>query len=57
MSAEEIFAIPGAKKYWRTIEEVKQYMEEKAVEKKASNGKDLIDLLREQSDAWNVKQD
>lgn len=57
MTAEEILAIPDAKKYWSTIEEVKEYMEEKAIEKKESNGRDLIDELRENYEFWRKTKD
>ncbi|PPQ71920.1 hypothetical protein CVT26_007181 [Gymnopilus dilepis] len=42
MSAEEILAIPRAKKYWSTVEEVEKYIKEMA-EEKARNSKKAKD--------------
>ena len=41
MTAEEIFAIPGAKRrHWRSVEHVEEYIEEMAKQKAKSGGHD-----------------
>jgi hypothetical protein len=40
MSPAEILAVPGAWKYWSTIEEVEEYMEEMEISRKKNRGKD-----------------
>lgn len=57
MTTEEILAIPDAKQYWTTVEEVKQYMEERAIAKSKSSGKDLIDQFAELENDGVKKED
>ena len=45
MSASDILSIPGAKKYWSTIEEVEEYIKEMADQKAKNGGKDIKDEL------------
>jgi hypothetical protein len=45
MNASDILAIPGAKKYWSTIEEVEEYIKEMADQKAKNGGKDIKDAL------------
>ncbi|KAF8966087.1 hypothetical protein BDZ97DRAFT_1756795 [Flammula alnicola] len=43
MSAAEILAIPDAKKYWSTTEEVEKYIRAMAAEKAKYGGQDIED--------------
>ena len=45
MSAADILAIPDAKKYWSTIEEVERYIELMNKEKAKNGGKDIKDSV------------
>ena len=47
MSAAEIFAIPGAKKYWVNVEDVEKYIKKMADEKAKHGGKDWMDAMEE----------
>jgi hypothetical protein len=47
MSAAEIFAIRGAKKYWVDVEDVEKYIKKKADEKAENGGKDWMDAMEE----------
>ena len=42
MSAEEIFAIPGAKRRWASIEQVEQYIQRKNEEREKYGGEGLV---------------
>ena len=44
MSATEILAIPGARKYWSKIERVEKYIKEMNEEKARNGGKDIKDV-------------
>ena len=45
MSAAKILVVPGAWKYWSTIEVVEKYIKETEKEKAESGGKDFMDAL------------
>ena len=45
MSPAEILAVPGAWKYWSTIEDVERYIKEMEKQKARSGGKDFMDAL------------
>ncbi|KIM37925.1 hypothetical protein M413DRAFT_448189 [Hebeloma cylindrosporum] len=45
MSASDILAIPDAKKYWSTVEQVELYIREMAAQKAKYGGKDVKDQL------------
>ncbi|KIM35481.1 hypothetical protein M413DRAFT_14550 [Hebeloma cylindrosporum] len=45
MTAEEILAIPDAKKYWWTTKQVEKYMKEMAAQKARNGGMDYKDKL------------
>ena len=47
MSAAEIFAIRGAKKYWVNVEDVEKYIEKKAALKAKNGGRDYMDAVKE----------
>lgn len=51
MTAEEILAIPRAKKYWSSIEEVQEYIDERAAAKSVSTEKDLMERFAEIQEA------
>lgn len=44
MTAAEIFAIPGAKRFWPTIERVEDYIKIKKEQKAKNGGKDIKDV-------------
>jgi hypothetical protein len=41
MSPAEILAVPGAWKYWSTVEDVEEYMEEMELSRIRNGGKDM----------------
>ena len=43
MSPAEILAVPGAWKYWSTVEDVEEYIKEMEKEKAENGGKDYMD--------------
>jgi hypothetical protein len=43
MTAAEILKVPGAKKYWATIEQVEMYIKRMKEQKAANGGKDCMD--------------
>ncbi|KIM35475.1 hypothetical protein M413DRAFT_348846 [Hebeloma cylindrosporum] len=47
MTAEEILAVPGAKKYWSTTAKVEKYIKEMAAEKAKYGGRDWKDAIRD----------
>ena len=44
MSAAEMLALPGACKYWSTIEQAEEYIQEMKEQKAKNGGKDIIDM-------------
>ena len=44
MSAAEILAIPGAKKYWSTVSQVEEYIRIMKEQKAKNGGKDYKDI-------------
>ena len=52
MSAAEVFAIRGAKKYWVDVEDVEKYIKKKAAQKAKNGGKDWMDAMEEKKGAF-----
>jgi hypothetical protein len=44
MSAAEILAIPGARKYWSSVDQVEEYIKVMKEQKTKNGGKDIKDV-------------